>query len=101
MTEDTQPGGKLYDAAVQEGADLARKVRDSDGPLRFTESEAATLRVLMHGLQQSLSICQQTNYAIAAALYRKHLQVVTHEQDDGTVTVDLVVKAPPDDEVTH
>ena len=65
---DTAPGGKLYEAAVQQGADLARKVRESDGPLHFDATEAETLRVLMYGLQQSLSTCQQTNYAIAAAL---------------------------------
>ena len=97
---DTKPGGARYDDAVQQGAALAQKLLDSDGPLRFTESEASTLRVLVYGLQRSLSICQQTNYAIAAALYRKHLQVVHHENDDGTFTVDLVVKAPTDAPVT-
>ena len=40
---DTAPGGKLYDAVVQQGADLARKVRESDGPLHFDATEAETL----------------------------------------------------------
>ena len=97
---DTAPGGKLYDAVVQQGADLARKVRESDGPLHFDATEAETLRVLMYGLHESLSICQQTNYAIAAALYRKNLQTVSHDNGDGSFTVDLVVKAPTDDEET-
>ena len=54
----------------------------------------------MYGLHESLSICQQTNYAIAAALYRKNLQTVSHDNGDGSFTVDLVVKAPTDDEET-
>ena len=71
MTDkDTQPGGKLYEAAVQAGADVARKVNEADGPLHLDADEAASLKVLMYGLHESLSICQQTNYAIGAALYR-------------------------------
>ena len=85
---------------MQRGVDVAQKVIDADGPLHFDATEAATLRVLMLGLQQQTKIAQQANYAIAAALYRKHLQVVGHEHDDGTFTVDLVVKDAPTDEVT-
>ena len=99
---DTKPGGKLYDEVMQRGVDVARKVTEADGPLHFDATEAETLRVLMLGLQQQAKIAQQTNYAIAAALYRKHLQIVGHEHDDGTFTVDLVLKAAPVDEVaTH
>ena len=92
---DTQPGGKLYEAAVKQGADVARKVTESDGPLQFDATEAESLRVIMMGLERALSVAQQTNYVIAAALYRKHLTIVHHENDDGTFTVDLQ-PAPPD-----
>ena len=92
---DTQPGGKLYDAQMQEGADLARKLLESDGPLHFTESETATLRVLVYGLQRALHVAQETNRVIGAALYRKNLTIVHHENNDGTLTVDLIEK-PPD-----
>ena len=98
---DTAPGGKLYDAVVQQGADLARKVRESDGPLHFNATEAETLRVLMLGLQRQAHIAQETNYAIAAALYRKHLQIVSHASDDGTFTVDLVVEPEPQPETVN
>ena len=93
---DTQPGGKLYDAAMQQGADLAQKVTDADGPLQLTATEVETLRVLMEGLQRSLSICQETNLTIAAALYRNNLEIKHHDNGDGSFTVDLVLKAPTD-----
>ena len=101
MTE-KQPGGPIYDEAdLQRGADVARKVNESDGPLQFDAAEAESLRVILTGLQRALSIAQQTNYGIAAALYRKHLQIVHHESDDGkTFTVDLIVKPPEDTKPT-
>ena len=92
--KDTEPGGKLYEEAVQRGADVARKVNETDGPLHLDADEAETLKVILLGLQESLSICQQTNYAVAAALYRKNLQIVSHDNGDGSFTVDLVLKAP-------
>ena len=99
---DKQPGGKLYEAAVHAAAAVAQKLTDADGPVSFDEEEAATLKVIMLGLQKQLSIAQQTNYAIAAALYRKHLQVVHREQhDDGTYEVDLVRKPDPDEAATR
>ena len=84
--EDTQPGGTRYNDVMARGATVARKVNESsNGPITFTAAEAETLRVLLLGLQQQASIAQQTNYAIAAALYRHHLQIVSHVSDDGTV----------------
>jgi hypothetical protein len=99
--EDTQPGGKLYNEAMARGVDVARKVTESDGPLHFNATEAETLRVLMLGLQRQAHIAQETNYAIAAALYRKHLQIVSHASDDGTFTVDLVVEPEPQPETVN
>ena len=93
---DTKPGGKLYDEVMQRGVDVARKVTEADGPLHFNATEADTLRVLMLGLQRQAHIAQQVNIVVAAALYRKHLQIVHHENSDGTFTVDLR-PAPPDD----
>ena len=95
MTTDTEPGGKIYDAAMQAGAAVARKLTEADGPVSFDADEAESLRVILTGLQRVLDVAQQTNYAIAAALYRKHLTIVHHENDDGTFTVDLIEK-PPD-----
>ena len=102
MTDkDTQPGEPIYDDAdLQRGADVARKVNDSDGPLQFDAAEAESLRVILMGLQRALSIAQQTNYSIAAAIYRKNLTIVHHESDDGTITVDLIVKPPEDTKPT-
>ena len=95
---DTQPGGKLYDAAMHAAAAVAQKLTDADGPVSFDADEAAALKIIMLGLQKQLSICQQTNYAVAAALYRKHLRVdVKRENADGTFEVDLVRKPDPDD----
>ena len=90
---DTEPGGKLYEAAMQQGADVAQKVTDADGPLQFNASEAESLRVILLGLQRELSIAQQTNYAIGAALYRRNLTIVHQPNDDGTFTVDLQIKS--------
>ena len=65
---------------------MARKVTEADGPLQFDAVEAEALRAILMGLQMELHIAQQANYAIAAALYRKHLTIVHHENDDGTFT---------------
>ena len=101
MTTDTQPGGKLYEAALQRGAAVARKVTEADGPLQFDAVEAEALRVILMGLQMELHIAQQANYAIAAALYRKHLTIVHHENDDGTFTVDLQLKTADGQSTVH
>ena len=94
--KDTEPGGKLYEAAMQAGAAVAQKLTDADGPVSFDADEAGALKVIMLGLQKQLHIGQETNRVIAAALYRKHLTIVHHENDDGkTFTVDLIEK-PPD-----
>ena len=100
---ETEPGGELYDAAMQQGAVVARKVNEADGPLHFDAAEAETLRVILLGLQRALSIAQQTNYVIAAAIHRKHLEIVHTENADGTFTVDLVqvLGAPKNGAVTH
>ena len=74
--KDTEPGGKLYEDAVQRGADVARKVNDADGPLHLDADEAATLKVLLLGFQKEAQIAQEANRSIAEALYRNQLQVV-------------------------
>ena len=49
---DTQPGKNLCGEALQRGADVARKVSESDGPLQFDASEAESLRVILMGLRR-------------------------------------------------
>ena len=85
---------------MQAGADVARKVTEADGPVSLDADEAATLKIIMLGLQKQLHIAQETNLVVAAALYRKHLQVVHREHDDGTFEVDLVRKPDPDEAAT-
>ena len=99
----TEPGGELYEAAKQEGVDVARKVNEAKGPITFNAAEAEVLRVILFGLQRSLDIAQKTNQVIRAALVRKHLQIVHHELPDGSFTVDLVKVAPAQENepVTH
>ena len=96
---DTQPGGKLYDEAVQKGAELARKVIDADGPLDFDAPEVATLQVLLQGLQHQAHIAQQVNRAMAEVLYRQGFQLIHRENPDGSVIFDLQNK-PTDEPVT-
>ena len=97
---DKEPGGKLYEAAVQAAAAVARKLTEADGPVSFDADEAGVLKVIMLGLQKELHISQETNRVIGAALYRKNLTIVHHENDDGrTFTVDLIEK-PPDAQPT-
>ena len=62
--KDTEPGGKLYEDAVQRGADVARKVNDADGPLHLDADEAATLKVLLLGFQKEAEIAQEANRSI-------------------------------------
>ena len=52
MSIETEPVGTLDEAALLRAADVARKVTEADGPLHFNATEAATLRVLMLGLQR-------------------------------------------------
>ena len=92
---DTKPGGKLYEAAKQEGADLSKKICETDGPLHLTRTEARTLRLLMYGLQQQAGIAQQVNSAMAEALQRQGFQLTHHEGPDGSVTFDLQNKPQP------
>ena len=99
--KDTEPGGKLYDAAMQKGADVARKVHESDGPLHLDATEAATLKVILLGLQESLSICQQTNYAISAALKKQGLEIVREDNLDGTLGWSLRNKVQPPPETLN
>ena len=67
--KDTEPGGKLYDEALQRGADVARKVNDADGPLHLDADEAATLKVLLLGFQKEAEIAQEANRSIGEAIY--------------------------------
>ena len=67
---------KLYEDAVQRGADVARKVNDADGPLHLDADEAATLKVLLLGFQKEAQIAQEATAASQKQLYRNQLQVV-------------------------
>ena len=73
---DTEPGGKIDDAALQRGADVTRKVNEADGPLHLDADETATLKMLLLGFQAQAEIAQEANRSIAEALYRNQLQVV-------------------------
>ena len=87
--KDTEPGGKLYDEALHRGAAVARKVNEADGPLHLDATEAATLKVILLGLQAQAEIAQEANRSIAEALYRNQLQVVHRANTDGSGSYDL------------
>ena len=86
---DTEPGGKLDEAALQRGVDVARKVSEADGPLHLDADEAATLKVILLGLQKQAEIAQEANRSIGEAITRAQLQVVHHESSDGSASYDL------------
>ena len=90
---DTEPGGKLYDAALQRGADVVRKVDEADGPLHLDADEAATLKLILLGFQKQAEIAQEANRTVAEALYRNRLQVVHTENADGSRSYDLAPMA--------
>ena len=75
---------------------------DKGDGLTLTPAETTALKTMLISMHQqqvdtdgTLALCQQTNYIIAAALYRRNLQIVRHENDDGSFTVDLVNKPEP------
>ena len=99
---DIEPGGALSEEDVARGLALSKKIEGHEaGPLQFDEVEMGSLKVLMQHLIREAYTAQQTNVVIAAALYRKNLQIVHHEEADGTFTVDLVAKPEPQPETKH
>ena len=73
---------------------MAAKVT-GEGPMVLTTAEANALRAVVKKLLGDLSLAQGVNTAMLLALYRKRLQVVHHEHEDGTISYDLQ-PAPPD-----
>ena len=74
---------------------MAAKLKGS-GPITLTKAEANELRdtvrtVLQRDdvLQGRVTELQGLNTMMALGLYRKRLQVIHHEHDDGTVSFDL------------
>ena len=77
---------------------LIDKLR-SGGPVVLTKGELAQLRAAFEDVSTTNLRLTGMVRGMAAALYRKRLQVVHHEHDDGSVSFDLQ-PAPPDDEPT-
>ena len=74
---------------------------EGDG-LTLTPEETTAFKLMMASMHQrqvdtdgQLALAQTCNCAMALALYRKRLQVIHHDHDDGTVSFDLQ-PAPPD-----
>ena len=80
---------------------MAAKLK-GDGPITLTTDESNELRDSLRAvfkrddvLQGRVTELQGLNTMMALGLYRKRLQVVHYEHDDGTVSFDLQ-PAPPD-----
>ena len=80
---------------------MAAKLK-GDGPITLDADEANELRDSIRAvfkrddvLQGQVTELQGLNTMMALGLYRKRLQVIHHEHDDGTVSFDLQ-PAPPD-----
>ena len=74
---------------------------EGDG-LTLTPAEATAFKLMMGAMHQrqveadsQLTLAQGVNTAMLLALYRKRLQVIHEEHEDGTVSFDLQ-PAPPD-----
>ena len=78
-------------------ATLVDKLLAKKGPAAFTKGELAQLRAAFEDVSTTNLRLTGMVRGMAAALYRKRLQVVHHEHDDGSVSFDLQ-PAPPDDE---
>ena len=73
-----------------------------DGPITLTKDEANELRDTIRavfkrdaGLLGQVTELQALNTMMSLALYRKRLQVIHHDHEDGTISFDLQ-PAPPD-----
>ena len=53
---DTEPVGKLDEAALQRGAAVVRKVNEADGPLHLDADEAAILKAILLAFQKQTEI---------------------------------------------
>ena len=78
-------------------ASLIDKLRGGEGgPVTFTGEERARLLAAFEDQTQENLQLRRLNSAMGAAIYRKRLQVIHEEHDDGSVSFDLQ-PAPPDD----
>ena len=80
---------------------MAAKLK-GDGPITLTTDESNELRDSLRAvfkrddvLQGQVTELTGLSNMMALALYRKRLQVVHHEHEDGTISFDLE-PAPPD-----
>ena len=69
---------------------------DGEEPVVLTKGDLAQLRAAFEDVSTTNLKLTGMVRGMAAALYRKRLQVVHHEHDDGSVSFDLQ-PAPPDD----
>ena len=74
---------------------MAKKL-EGDGPIDLTKAEATELRCALRAVfKKRDNQLQGLNTMMALALYRKRLQVVHRDHDDGSISFDLE-PAPPD-----
>ena len=76
---------------------LVDKLLGKKGPVVLTTAELRQLRKAFEDIGQTNLRLTGMVRGMAAALYRKRLQVVHYEHADGSVSFDLQ-PAPPDDE---
>ena len=75
---------------------LVDKMR-SEGPVVLTKGELQQLQAAFADLIQTNLKLSRMVSGMSLAIYRKRLQVIHEEHDDGSVSFDLQ-PAPPDDE---
>ena len=73
---------------------MAAKLK-GDGPITLTTAEANELRDSIRAVFKRDNQLQALNTMMALGLYRKRLQVIHHDHEDGTISFDLQ-PAPPD-----
>ena len=84
----------MTDTSSPEESSMAAKLK-GDGPLELTEDEANELRDTLRAVFKRDNQLQGLNTMMSLALYRKRLQVVHRDHDDGSISFDLE-PAPPD-----
>ena len=72
---------------------LVDKMR-SEGPVVLTKGELRQLDTVFADLIQTNLKLARLNSAMGLAIYRKRLQVVHEEHDDGSVSFDLIPLIP-------
>ena len=68
---------------------LVDKLLGKKGPVVFTRGEVKQLQVAFEDVTQTNLKLDRMVRGMALAIYRKRLQVIHHEHDDGSVSFDL------------